>query len=69
MYKDPGIDHVHRLTNSSCLSFVQTVAMDGQPNINKIALPVERIVKIVVLLTTSQKFVENLNTHINRNPE
>ena len=35
----------------------------------KIALPVEKIVKIVALLTTSPKSVENLNTHINRNPE
>ena len=24
MYKDPGIDHVHRLTNSPSLQFVQT---------------------------------------------
>ena len=51
------------------LQLVQTVAMDGQPHIDKNALPVERIVKIVALLTTSPKSVENLNTHINRNPE
>ena len=69
MYKDPEIDHVHRLTNLSSLHFVQNVAMDDQPHIDKIALLVEKTVKNVVLLTTSQKFVENLNTHINRNPE
>ena len=65
---DSGIDHVQRLTNSSSLQFVQTMAMDGQPHIDKIALPVERILKKVVLLTTSQMF-EILNIHINRNPK
>ena len=69
MYKDHGIYHVHRLTNSSSLQFVQNVAMDGQLQIDTIALPVERIVKIVVLLTTSQNFVENLNTQIKHNPQ
>ena len=54
MYKDTGIDHVHRLANSSSLKFVQTVALDGQPHIDNIALPVERTAKIVVLLTTSK---------------
>ena len=64
-----GIDHVHQLTNLLCLQPVQTVAMDGQPRIDKIALPVERLVKIVALLTILPKSAENLNTHINRNPE
>ena len=69
MYKDLGIDHVHQLTNLLSLQIVQTVAKYGQTHIDKIALPVERIVKIVVLITTSPKSVENLNTHTNRNPE
>ena len=39
--------------------------MDGQPDIDKIALPLEKIVKNCGIA----KFVENLNTHLNRNPE
>ena len=69
MYKDLGIDHVHQLTNLLRLQFVQIVAIDGQPHIDINALPVVRIVKMAVLLTTSPKSVENLNTHINRYPE
>ena len=69
MYKDLGIDHVHQLPNLLSLQSVQTVAMDGQPHIDKIALLVERIVKTVVMLTISPKSVKNLNSHTNRNPE
>ena len=69
MYKDLGIDHVHQLTNLLSLQLVQNVATEGQPRIDKIALPMQRLVKIVALLTISPKSAENLNTHINRKPD
>ena len=51
------------------LQFFYTVVKDGQSHIVKIALTVGTIVKIVVLLIISQKFVENLKIHTNRNSE
>ena len=51
MYKDIGKDQVHQLTILLSLQLVQTAAMDGQPHIDKIALPVERNIKFVALLT------------------
>ena len=69
MFKDRGIEPEHRQANLSNLRFVQNVAMAGLLLIDKIALLVENLVKIVESLITLQKFVANQNNLANQNLE
>ena len=69
MFRDPGIDPEHRQTSSSSLRFAQIVAMAGLLLIDKTVLPVAKLVKIVELLTTLQKFAANQNNPVNQNLE
>ena len=68
IYKDLRIDRDPQQTNLWILQFVLTVAMDGQPHIDKTVPPVGKIAKTVVLPTTSRKFAENLNINISQKP-
>ena len=69
MFRDRGTDPEHRQTSLSNLRFSQIVAMAGLLLIDKTVLPVEKLVKIVELLTTLQKFVANQNNPVNQNLE
>ena len=69
MFKDRGIELEHRQTNLSNLRFAQIVAMAGLLLIDKIALLVENLVKIVESPITLQKFVANQNNLVNQNLE
>ena len=69
VFKDRGIELEHRQTNLSNLRFAQIVAMAGLLLIDKIALLVENLAKIVGSLITMQKFVANQNNLVNQNLE
>ena len=69
MFRDRGIDPEHRQTSLSNLRFAQIMAIAGLLLIDKTVLPVEKLVKIVELLTTLQKFVANQNNPVNQNLE